>query len=114
MKFEDDKIKSFYADLKDEYHALKVEMTFKYGTAEITLPDIDLPQINTDGFSFTANTNGGYSVSGMGEVNVTDLVIPATYNGEPVTEIAERRCQHCFRRKLRCFARKGVRQLRQS
>lgn len=88
LKFEDDKIKSFYADLTDEYHALKVEMTFKYGTAEITLPDIDLPQINTDGFSFTANKNGGYSVSGMGEVNVTDLVIPATYNGEPVTEIA--------------------------
>ena len=41
------------------------------------------------GLSFSADSNGsGYAVTGIGSCNDTDLVIPATYNGIPVTAIA--------------------------
>lgn len=45
---------------------------------------------NTDGVEFTLNTDGkSYSVTGIGDVTSTDVVIAGTYNGLPVTEIAD-------------------------
>lgn len=45
---------------------------------------------NTDGVEFTLNADGkSYSVTGIGDVTSTDVVIAGTYNGLPVTEIAD-------------------------
>ena len=38
---------------------------------------------------FSENTDGTYSVVGIGNYSGTDIVIPSTYEGKPVTKIAD-------------------------
>ena len=42
----------------------------------------------SQGLAFTANADGTYSVSGFGSCADTDIIIPSTYEGKPVTAIA--------------------------
>ena len=50
----------------------------------------------SEGLSFTLNNDGkGYTVSGIGACTDTDLVIPETYNGLPVTRIAAEAFKGC-------------------
>ena len=43
----------------------------------------------SEGFTFAANTDGSYTLTGIGTCTDTTLVIPATYLGQPVTAIGE-------------------------
>lgn len=45
---------------------------------------------NADGFAFEPSADGNsFIVTGIGEVNVQNIVIPSTHEGKPVTEIAD-------------------------
>lgn len=43
----------------------------------------------SEGLAFTLKDDGTYEVYGLGECTDADVVIPATYNGKPVTSIGE-------------------------
>jgi len=43
----------------------------------------------SEGFTFAANADGSYTLTGIGTCTDTTLVIPATYLGQPVTAIGE-------------------------
>ena len=48
------------------------------------------------GLEYTLNDDGkSYSVAGIGECRATDIVIPKTYKGFPVTTISERAFEKC-------------------
>ena len=49
----------------------------------------------TQGLAFTHIYGGGYSVSGIGTATDTDIIIPATHEGEPVTRIGFRAFKDC-------------------
>lgn len=50
----------------------------------------EIPMKKTEGLEFTLNDDGkSYSLTGVGTCTDTDVVIPSTYNGKPVTNIAE-------------------------
>ena len=46
-----------------------------------------IPAIGSDGLAFTENADGTYRVIGIGTCTDTEVVIPATYAGKPVTSI---------------------------
>ena len=48
-----------------------------------------IPILVSEGLEFTQNTDGTYSISGIGTCQDTVIVIPAVYNGEPVTSIGD-------------------------
>ena len=48
----------------------------------------EIPALGGTGLLFSQNDDGTFSVSGIGGCKDTDIVIPAVYNGEPVTSIA--------------------------
>ena len=49
----------------------------------------------SEGLEFTLNGDGNYDVTGIGTFEGTDLFIPATYNGRPVTSIAFGAFENC-------------------
>ena len=52
----------------------------------------------SQGLEFTLNEGGeSYSVSGIGECTDTEIIIPATYEGLPVTGIGDEAFWDCFR-----------------
>ena len=62
--------------------------TFEYG--EVLQP--------TEGLSYTlVSKDTEYSVSGIGEANITDIVIPYEYEGKPVTHIFQSAFSECSR-----------------
>ena len=59
---------------------------------EITVWEISY----SEGLTYTLNSNGvSYSVTGIGTCTDTDVIIPATYEGLPVTAIGERAFSGC-------------------
>ena len=44
----------------------------------------------TEGLAYTLLSDGTYSVRGMGTASVSDIIIPSTYNGRPVTAISDK------------------------
>jgi hypothetical protein len=52
----------------------------------------------SQGLAYTLNSDGeSYSVTGIGTCTDTDLIIPETYEGKPVTEIASHAFDECWR-----------------
>lgn len=49
----------------------------------------------SEGFAFELNTDGGYTVVGIGSCTDTELIIPSEYLGKPVTAIGERAFAFC-------------------
>ena len=73
--FENGKIKSYSVD----------ELTFtfeKYGATKV-----EPPVKTSEGLSYGLLSNNTYYVAGIGTCTDTDIVIPSTYNGFPVTQI---------------------------
>ena len=55
-----------------------------------------LPLVASNGLEFTFNDDGAsYSVTGIGSCTDTDIVIPSTYEGLPVTAIGNRAFERC-------------------
>lgn len=54
-----------------------------------------IPAIGSEGLQFAQNSDGTYSVSGIGTCTDTEIVIPAMYNGKPVTSIGENAFYGC-------------------
>ena len=44
----------------------------------------------TEGLAYTLLSDGTYSVRGMGTASVSDIIVPTTYNGRPVTAISDK------------------------
>ncbi len=66
------------------------EHSYKNGKCAVCGQDDPSFVPNTDGFDFSLSADGNsYTVSGIGEVNVTDIIIPSEHDGKPVTEIAD-------------------------
>ena len=85
----------YYSKMKAELSANVQHLQFVDGTN----PDVpDIPE-NTEpsqGLEFTLNDDGkSYSVTGIGTCTDTNIVIPATYNGKPVTAIGDGAFQYC-------------------
>ncbi len=65
------------------------------GTFTLTVPEEKIVDTTSatfkysQGLTFTANDDGTYALTDIGECTDTDIVIQPTYNGKPVTAIAE-------------------------
>lgn len=86
---------SEYADpeFMDESNIDTYTVSYSYGNADITLPEVTPPEItepDATGFEFALNADeSGYAVTGKGSVNVKNIEIPARHEDKPVTEIAD-------------------------
>ena len=50
----------------------------------------------TEGLMFELNDDDGYTLTGISDKNIDEVVIPRHYNGRPVTRIAETALQNCI------------------
>lgn len=73
---------SLQSDWKPTYIITLADQTLK-------LPSNDPQDIIVDGLAYVENEDGSYTVVGLGECLDTHVVIPSTYNGKPVTAIAD-------------------------
>lgn len=87
----------YYSKMKAELSANVQYLQF----VDCTNPDVpDIPESTeySEGLEFTINeypVDGGYSVTGIGTCTDTDIVIPKTYKGRPVTGIKYRAFANC-------------------
>lgn len=50
----------------------------------------------TEGLMYELNDDDGYTLTGISDKNIDEVVIPQHYNGKPVTQIAETALQNCI------------------
>ena len=74
------------------------------GNVTLTVPQekeiyetaFEIPEVYSEGLAYTLNSNGvSYSVTGIGTCTDTDVVIPAKYEGLPVTSIGASAFKNC-------------------
>ena len=86
---------------KEEVPATKTEnglKTIRCTVCDKLLESEDIPATGSIGLEYTLNSDSqSYSVSGIGTCTDTDIVIPATYEGLPVTNIGDRAFYRCLR-----------------
>ena len=66
------------------------------GNYAVHCTDGDISNKYTEGLAYTLSDDGTYYIcSGIGTANATEIVIASTYDGKPVTAIAERAFKDC-------------------
>ena len=73
-----------YAGTAAEWNAITKGSNWDYKTGSYTL---HCKEVYSEGLTYTVDTGGWAYVSGIGTCADTDVIIPATYNGFPVTGI---------------------------
>lgn len=79
-----------YKGTKAQWNAISKESNWDYDTGGYTINYTNGGNTVSEGLTYTLNEdNKSYSVTGIGTCKDTDLVIPATYKGLPVTDIGD-------------------------
>ena len=85
----------YYTETKEEL-SKSVEYLELYDSTNPDTPDTPNTSDPSEGLEFTLNADGkSYSVTGIGTCTDTDVVIPGTYNGLPVTSIGNSAFYNC-------------------